>query len=57
MKSGGSASPASHETVDRREHYVYQEGAAVFKQAVKGMSSSCRTIWSATDSAMMTSLG
>ena len=44
MKSGGSASPASHETVDRREHYVYQEGAAVFKQAVKGMSSSCRTI-------------
>lgn len=44
MKSGGSASPASHETVDRREHYVYQEGAAVFKQAVKGMSSSCCTI-------------
>ena len=44
MKSGGSASPASHETIDRREHYVYQEGAAVFKQAVKGMSSSCRTI-------------
>ena len=44
MKSGGSASPASHETVDRREHFVYQEGAAVFKQAVKGMSSSCRTI-------------
>ena len=44
MKSGGSANPPSHETVDRREHYVYQEGAAVFKQAVKGMSSSCRTI-------------
>ena len=44
MKSGGSASPASHETVDRREHFVYQEGAAVFKQAVKGMASSCRTI-------------
>ena len=44
MKSGGSANPPSHETVDRREHFVYQEGAAVFKQAVKGMSSSCRTI-------------
>ena len=39
MKAGGSACPPSHETVDARMHYVYQEGAAVFKQAVKGMSS------------------
>ncbi len=44
MHAGGSACPASHETVDKRQHFVYQEGAAVFKHAVKGMSSSCRTI-------------
>jgi len=38
MKSGGSASAASHETVERREHYVYQEGQAVFKHAVVDMA-------------------
>lgn len=41
MKSGGSLSPASHETVDRREHYIYQEGTHVFKHAVSDMSSVC----------------
>jgi 3-oxoacyl-[acyl-carrier-protein] synthase-3 len=30
--------PASHETVDAREHYVYQEGQAVFKFAVTNMA-------------------
>ncbi len=44
MKAGGSAKPASVESVEAREHFVYQEGATVFKYAVKGMSSSCRTI-------------
>lgn len=38
MKAGGSAKPASHETVDAREHYVYQEGQAVFKFAVSNMA-------------------
>ncbi|MDR2854281.1 MAG: ketoacyl-ACP synthase III [Prevotellaceae bacterium] len=38
MKSGGSASPASHETVERREHFVHQEGQAVFKHAVLDMA-------------------
>lgn len=38
MKSGGSLSPASHETVDNNEHFVYQEGQAVFKAAVSKMS-------------------
>lgn len=38
MKAGGSAYPPSAETVARREHYVYQEGQAVFKFAVKGMA-------------------
>jgi len=35
---GGSLNPASHETVDQRMHYVYQDGKTVFKEAVKGMA-------------------
>ena len=35
MPAGGSLQPASHETVDRRMHYVKQDGAAVFKFAVR----------------------
>lgn len=38
MKAGGSVKPASHETVDAKEHYVYQEGQSVFKFAVKSMA-------------------
>ncbi|MBA2250916.1 MAG: ketoacyl-ACP synthase III [Chitinophagaceae bacterium] len=38
MKAGGSAKPASIETVMAKEHYIYQEGPAVFKFAVKGMA-------------------
>ncbi len=38
MKGGGSRIPASHESVDARQHYVYQEGAAVFKFAVTNMA-------------------
>ncbi|MBX7127145.1 MAG: ketoacyl-ACP synthase III [Cyclobacteriaceae bacterium] len=38
MKAGGSRLPASHDTVDKRLHYVYQEGAAVFKFAVTNMA-------------------
>ena len=38
MASGGSVSPASRETVDKGEHYVYQEGQAVFKHAVVNMA-------------------
>ena len=38
MKAGGSRMPASHETVDKRLHYVYQEGAAVYKFAVTNMA-------------------
>ncbi|MEE6186255.1 3-oxoacyl-[acyl-carrier-protein] synthase 3 [Mycovorax composti] len=38
LKAGGSAYPASIETVTNREHYVYQEGKTVFKFAVKGMA-------------------
>jgi len=38
MKAGGSVRPPSHETVDAREHFVYQEGQAVFKFAVTKMA-------------------
>ena len=38
MKAGGSVKPSTLETVLAKEHYVYQEGQAVFKFAVKGMA-------------------
>jgi len=38
VKAGGSLHPASHETVDKKMHYVFQDGKAVFKKAVKGMA-------------------
>jgi 3-oxoacyl-[acyl-carrier-protein] synthase III len=38
MKAGGSLRPPSHETVDKKMHYVYQEGQAVFKHAVVNMA-------------------
>ena len=38
MKAGGSRIPASHESVEARQHYVFQEGAAVFKFAVTNMA-------------------
>ena len=38
QKAGGSLKPASHETIDAREHYLYQEGQAVFKFAVTNMA-------------------
>jgi 3-oxoacyl-[acyl-carrier-protein] synthase-3 len=38
MKAGGSRMPASHETIDKRQHFVYQEGSAVFKFAVTNMA-------------------
>lgn len=38
QKAGGSLKPPTHETVEAREHYVYQDGKTVFKFAVKGMA-------------------
>ena len=38
MKAGGSVRPASHDTVGGREHYIYQEGQAVFRFAVSNMA-------------------
>lgn len=38
MKAGGSANPATHETVENQQHTIYQEGAYVFKHAVVDMA-------------------
>lgn len=38
MKAGGSVKPASHETVNNKEHYVFQDGQPVFKAAVVNMA-------------------
>lgn len=38
MLGGGSLNPPTHETVDNKMHYIYQDGKAVFKVAVKGMA-------------------
>ncbi len=38
MKGGGSLNPPTHETVNQKWHYIYQDGKAVFKVAVIGMA-------------------
>ena len=38
MLGGGSLNPATHETVDQKMHYIYQDGRSVFKDAVVGMA-------------------
>jgi 3-oxoacyl-[acyl-carrier-protein] synthase-3 len=44
QKAGGSRRPPSIETVQNREHFVYQEGAVVFKHAVQGMAEASQRI-------------
>ena len=38
LKGGGSLNPSSHETVDKKMHYIYQDGPAVYKYAVRKMA-------------------
>ena len=38
MKGGGSLNPSTHETVDNKDHYIFQDGQPVFKAAVKSMA-------------------
>lgn len=38
LKGGGSLNPPSHETVDKKMHYIYQDGPAVYKFAVRKMA-------------------
>ncbi len=44
QKAGGSLNPPSHETIDAREHFVYQEGKTVFKFATTNMADVSRRI-------------
>jgi 3-oxoacyl-[acyl-carrier-protein] synthase-3 len=44
MPAGGSKLPATHETIDKRLHYVKQDGATVFKFAVKKTEEICRRV-------------
>jgi 3-oxoacyl-[acyl-carrier-protein] synthase-3 len=44
MKAGGSMRPATHETVDAREHFATQEGSTVFKFAVTNMAEVSATV-------------
>ncbi|MES2627408.1 MAG: beta-ketoacyl-ACP synthase III [Bacteroidota bacterium] len=44
QKAGGSVKPASHQTIDAKEHFVYQEGQAVFKFAVTNMAQAAADI-------------
>jgi len=41
MPGGGSLNPTTHETVDKKMHYVHQDGGAVFKFAVRKMADVC----------------
>ena len=44
MPGGGSLHPATHETVDKKMHYVHQDGQAVFKFAVRKMAEVCENL-------------
>jgi 3-oxoacyl-[acyl-carrier-protein] synthase III len=44
MPGGGSLNPSSHETVDKRMHYVHQDGQQVFKFAVRKQTEACEKL-------------
>ncbi|MDR0768489.1 MAG: ketoacyl-ACP synthase III [Dysgonamonadaceae bacterium] len=44
MYGGGSVHPASHESIDRRLHFIHQNGKVVFKHAITSMANVCEEI-------------
>jgi 3-oxoacyl-[acyl-carrier-protein] synthase-3 len=44
MPGGGSLNPASHETIDKKMHFVHQDGQAVFKFAVRKQVEVCERL-------------
>lgn len=44
QEAGGSLNPATHETVEQRKHYIFQDGKTVFKKATEGMADVSREI-------------
>ncbi len=44
MEAGGSRNPSSHETINKRQHFVFQEGAVVYRFAVTNMAEAAATV-------------
>ena len=44
MPAGGSLNPSTHETVDKKMHYVHQDGQQVFKFAVRKQTEACEKL-------------
>ncbi|MCL1939014.1 MAG: ketoacyl-ACP synthase III [Candidatus Azobacteroides sp.] len=44
MYGGGSVNPSSHETINNRLHYIWQDGKVVFKHAISNMVSACEEL-------------
>lgn len=44
IPAGGSSLPASQETVAQKKHFIQQDGRTVFKNAINGMTSSCKEV-------------
>ena len=44
MPGGGSLHPSTQETVEKKMHFVHQDGQAVFKYAVRKMGEVCETL-------------
>ncbi len=49
IDAGGSLLPASHETIDNKQHYVFQDGKTVFKFAVSNMADVCGKVMERND--------
>jgi len=49
MPAGGSARPTTHETVEKRMHYIRQDGAYVFKYAVRKFAEASRHLLERND--------
>ncbi len=44
IEAGGSLKPTTHETIDKKQHFIKQDGKTVFKYAVSSMASACENI-------------
>jgi 3-oxoacyl-[acyl-carrier-protein] synthase-3 len=44
MPGGGSLNPSTHDTVEKKMHYVHQDGQAVFKFAVRKQTELCEKL-------------
>ena len=49
LKGGGSLNPPTHETIDKKMHYIYQDGPAVYKFAVRKMAEATERLLARND--------